>query len=101
LELQSLTDSGRAGSEPIDSMCAAVYETANPGDPFLSVALIRFSADDAAEARYDLIKGGFVTQGVAISEVDNAAEGLLDRVSAPIDSGGIGRMTVLHQKNWA
>jgi hypothetical protein len=100
LELQSLTDSGQGGSENIDSMCAAVYETANPGDPFLTVALIGFSADDAAAAHYDLLKGVFVTQGVAISEVDSAEEDLLDRVSALIDSDGIGRTTVLRQKNW-
>ncbi len=100
LELQSLTDSGQGGSERIDSMCAAVYETSNPGDPFLTVALIRFDADDAAQAHYDLLKGVFVTQGVAISEVDSADEGLLDGVSALIDSDGIGRTTVLRQKNW-
>ena len=81
-------------------MCAAVYETSNPGDPFLSIALIRFDSDDAAEARYELLKDAFVAQGVAISEVDNAAEGLVDRVSALIDRDGIGRMTILRQKSW-
>ena len=100
LELQSLTDSGQAGSEDIDSMCAAVYETSNPGDAFLTIALIRFNADDAAEAHYDLLKGVFVTQGVAVSEVDSADEGLVVGVSALIDGDGIGRITVLRQRNW-
>ena len=100
LELQSLTGSGQGGSDRIDAMCAAVYETSNPADPFLTVALIMFDSDGPAVAHYDLLRGAFITQGFAISEVNSAGEGLLDRVSALIDNDGIGRTSVLHQKNW-
>ena len=100
LELQSLTDSGQAGSERIDAMCAAVYETSNPGDPFLAVALIEFDAAGPATIHYDLLKGVFVAQAIPLSEVDSADEGVLDWVSALIDRDGIGRTTVMRHRNW-
>ena len=100
LELQSLTDTGQAGSPQVDSMCAAVYETSSPGDPFLTVALINFDSGGAAAAHYDLLKGAFVAQGIAISEVNSADEGLMDSVSALIDTDGIGRTTVFRGESW-
>jgi len=100
LELQSLTDSGQGGSPRIDSMCAAVYQTSNPGDPFLTVALMRFDGDGPAVAHYDLLKAVFAAEGIALSEVDSTDEGVLDWVSALIDSDGIGRTTVMRQTRW-
>ena len=100
LELQSLTDSGQAGSQRIDSMCAAVYDTSTPGDPFLTVALINFDSDEPATAHYDLLKEFFVAEGIPLSEVDSTDEGVLDWVSGLIDRDGIGRTTVMRQKNW-
>ena len=100
LELQSLTDSGQAGSDRIDSMCAAIYKTPTPGDPFLTVALIEFDADGPAAAHYDLLKDVFVAEGVPLSEVNSADDNALDWVSALIDRDGIGRTTVLRQENW-
>jgi hypothetical protein len=100
LELQSLTDAGQGGSEPIDVMCAAVYETSIPGDPFLTVALIRFDADESAAAHFDLLKGVFVAEGVPLSEADRPDEEQVDWVSALMDRDGIGRTTVLRQGNW-
>ncbi len=99
LELQALTETAQGGPG-IDSMCAAVYETSNPGEPFLTVALMKFNSDGAAIARYELLREVFVTQGQPISEVNSADGGLLDRFSALIDSEGIGRMTVLRQSTW-
>ena len=100
LELQSLTDSGQAGNQEIDAMCAAVYETATPGDPFLTVALIQFDSDGPAITHYDLLRGAFVAQGIAISELNSADENLLDSVSGLIDRDGIGRTTVMRQNDW-
>ena len=100
LELQSLTDSGQAGSEQIESMCAAVYETSVPGDPFLTVALIEFDSDGPAADHYDLLKNVFVAEGIPLSEDDSADTGPLDWVSALIDRDGIGRTTVMRQRSW-
>ena len=100
LELQSLTDSGQAGSQRIDSMCAAVYDTSIPGDPFLTVALISFDSDGPATAHYDLLKDVFVAEGIPLSEVDSTDEGVLDWVSGLMNRDGIGRTTVMRQKNW-
>ena len=100
LGLQSLTESGQAGSEGVDAMCSAVYETSTPGDPFLAIALIKFDADGQAAAHCGLLKGVFVAQGIPLSEVNSADEGPLDWVSGLIDREGIGRTTVLRQRNW-
>lgn len=100
LELQSLTETVQDGDQQVDAMCSAVYETSNSGDPFLAVALIKFDSDGPAIERYELLKQVFVAQGYPISEVNSADERLLDRVSALIDSDGIGRTTVLRQNNW-
>lgn len=100
LELRSLTQSAQQESQQIEAMCSAVYETSNPGDPFLTIALIKFDSDTPSIERYDLIKSAFTTFGNPISEVNNADDGALDHFSALIDSDGIGRTTVLRQKNW-
>ena len=100
LELQALTDTAQAGVQEIDSMCAAVYETPVPGDPFLTVALIKFKTDGPAIDHYELLKEVFVTQGQPISEVNSADDRLLDRFSALLDRDGIGRTTVLRQNSW-
>jgi hypothetical protein len=100
LALQSLTDSGKAGNEQIDSMCAAGYETSVPGDPFLTVALIEFDSDGPAADHYELLKSSFVAEGITVSEVDSADDGPLDWVSALIERDGIGRITVMRQMNW-
>ncbi len=100
LDLQSLTETAQAGGQPIDTMCAAVYETSTPGDPFLTVALINFDGDLSATAHYDLLKAAFVAQGGALSEVDSEDDASMDRISALIDSDGIGRTTVLRKATW-
>jgi hypothetical protein len=100
LKLQSLTDSGQANSPGIDTMCAALYQTSAPGDPFLTVALINFEADRFAAAHYDLLKGAFVAQGITLSEVDSLDESSLDQFSALIDREGIGRTTVFRKTTW-
>ena len=100
LELQSLTETGQGGNQQIDAMCAAVFDTTTPGDPFLTVALIRFDSDEPAIAHYDLLKRVFLDQGYPISEVNSTDERLSDRVSALIDNDGIGRTTVLRQNKW-
>jgi hypothetical protein len=100
LELQSLTETVQDEVPQIRNMCAAVYETSTPGDPFLTVALIGFDSDGPAISHYDLLKNVFVTQDVSISELNNADDSLLDHFSALQDRDGIGRTTVLRQKNW-
>ena len=100
LELQSLTETAQAGDQLIDTMCAAVYETSTPGDPFLAVALINFDGDRSAVAHYDLLKAAFVSEGSVLSEVDSADEASLDRFSTLIDRDGIGRTTVLRKTTW-
>jgi hypothetical protein len=100
LKLQSLTESVQADSQGVDTMCAAMYQTSTPGGPFLTVALINFDADRSAAAHYDLLKGAFAAQGIAISEVNSASEGSLDRFSALIDKQGIGRTTGFRKTTW-
>jgi hypothetical protein len=100
LELQSLTETASTGDVALDSMCAAVYQTSTPGDPFLTVALINFDGDQAAVAHYNLLKTAFVAEGGALSEVDGADEASLDRFSMLIDRDGIGRTTVLRKTTW-
>lgn len=100
LELQSLTETVQDEVQQISTMCAAVYETSRPGDPFLTVALIKFDSDGPAVARYDLIKDAFVALDHPISEINSSDDGSLDRFSALIDMEGIGRTTVLRQNSW-
>jgi hypothetical protein len=100
LQLQSLTETAHAGDEKVNTMCAAVYDTSTPGDPFLAVALINFDEDLSAVAHYDLLKAAFVAEGSGLSEVDSADDASLDRFSALIDSDGIGRTTVLRKTTW-
>jgi len=100
LELQSLTEATQAGDQLVDTMCAAVYQTSTPGDPFLAVALINFDEDPAAAARYDLLKAAFVAEGGVLSEVDSAGDTSVDRFSMLIDRDGIGRTTVLRTTTW-
>lgn len=99
LAVQSLTETVQDGDQ-IDTMCAALFDTSIPGDPFLAVALIKFESDEPATARYELLKTAFLTQDYAISEVNVADEGRLDQVSALIDDDGIGRTTVARQNSW-
>lgn len=101
LGLQSLTGIAQQESSQINAMCSAVYETSNPGDPFLTIALIKFDSDTPSIERYDLLKSTFVTIGHPISEINNADADHIDRFSALIDRDGIGRTTVLRQNNWA
>jgi hypothetical protein len=98
--LQSLTETASTGDVAVDSMCAAVYQTSTPGDPFLTVALINFDGDRSAVARYDLLKTAFVAEGGSLSEVESADEASLDRFSMLIDRDGIGRTTVFRKTTW-
>jgi hypothetical protein len=100
LDLQSLTETTQAGDQLVDTMCAAVYETSTPGDPFLAVALINFDGDRSALAHYDLLKAAFVADDGVLSEVNSADEASLDRFSTLIDRDGIGRTTVLRKTTW-
>ncbi len=100
LGTQSLTNTAQDDAQQVSSMCSAVYETSNPGDPFLTVALIKFNSDDPAIAHYDLLKDAFVVLSHPISEINNADEDLTDRFSALMDTDGIGRTTVMRQNNW-
>ncbi len=100
LELQALTDTAQATEPSLESMCAAVYETSVPAEPFLTVALIKFNADGPAVARYDLLREVFVTEGIPISEVTSADERTADWFSALIDRDGIGRTTVVQLNSW-
>ena len=68
-------------------MCSAVFQTSNPGEPFLAVALLKFDSDTPAIAHYELLKDAFVALNHPISEVNSADDGLLDRFSALIDKG--------------
>ena len=81
-------------------MCSAVYETSDPSDPFLALALMKFDVDATAIERYEFYKRVYVTDSYAISEVNNADEALLDHFSALIDGEGIGRTNALRHKNW-
>ena len=80
LEVQSLTDGVRESQPQVVSMCSAIYETDEVGGEFLTIALMQFDSDDSAVVHYELMKGAFVASGVAISEINNADEGLIDQV---------------------
>ncbi len=100
LDLQALTTTARRDNQQIDAMCSAVFQTSNPGEPFLAVALLKFDSDTPAIAHYELLKDAFVALNHPISEVNSADDGLLDRFSALIDKDGIGRTTVMRQNSW-
>lgn len=99
-ELQSLTEMAQASDEAVNTMCAAVYQTSTPGDPFLTVALINFDEGQFAVARYDLLKAAFVAAGGDISEADGADDVSIGRFSVLVDADGIGRTTVLRKTTW-
>ncbi len=97
---RSFTSTVQSSDQQIEAMCSATYETQKPGDPFLTAALIKFDSDEPAIARYEMIKEGWVINDMPISEINNADEALLDRVSVLIDSDGMGRIVALRKKNW-
>ncbi|NQW19158.1 MAG: hypothetical protein HQ477_00310 [Chloroflexi bacterium] len=100
LSRQSLTSSVQASEPNVESMCSAIYDTDVPGEPFLTVELVKFSSDEPAVERYEMIKDSFVQSDFAISEVNSADEGLIDQVSAWVDSDGIGRIMAMRQNGW-
>jgi len=100
LDTNPLTDVATQSEQQIESMCSALFDSGAPGGTFLAVTLFQFSSDGPAVDQYELIKSGFVEGGVPFSELNNADEGLTDRVSALIDSGGMGRITAMRQNHW-
>ena len=96
----SLTDSVKSSQPQIVSMCSAMYDTSMPGREYLAVVLMQFESDDSAVSHYDLLKAAYLDTGDAISEVNNSDEGLTDVLSVLIDQDGIGRTTVLRQREW-
>lgn len=101
LETESFTETVQTSEQHIEAMCSASYETTVPGDPFLTVALIKFDSIEPAIDRYEMIKEGFVVNDLPISEVNSSDPGALDQLSALIDSDGMGRITVFRKQNWA
>lgn len=100
LETQALTDTVTGSQPRIVSMCSAIYETGEVGGEFLTIALMQFDSNDSAIDHYELMKGVFVESDVPISEINNSAEGLIDQVSGLMDRDGIGRTTVMRQREW-
>jgi hypothetical protein len=100
LSTQAITDSAKSAQPQIVSMCSAMYDSGIAGREFLALALIEFDSADSAVAHYELMKGAFVEAGVPISELNNASDDLIDRVSGLMDSDGVGRTTVMRQKAW-
>jgi hypothetical protein len=96
----SLTDSVRSSQPQIVSMCSAMYDTSMPGREFLAVVLMQFKSDDSSVDHYELMKSAYTETGDGISELNNADEGLTDVLSVLIDSDGIGRTTVMRQREW-
>jgi len=100
LNTQAITHSAQASQPEIVSMCSTMYDTGIAGREFLAVALIEFDSDDSAIAHYELMKAAFVESGAAISELNNAAENLIDQVSGLIERDGVGRSIVMRQRTW-
>lgn len=96
----SLTDSVKSSQPQIVSMCSAMYDTSQPGREFLAVVLMQFESDGSSVDHYELIKSAYMSAGDGISEVNNADEGLTDVLSVLIDQDGIGRTTVMRQREW-
>lgn len=100
-QTESFTSTIQNSGQQIEAMCSASYETQIPGDPFLTITLIKFDSDEPAVERYEMIKEGFLVNDMAISEVNSADEALLDRFSVLIDSDGMGRIATFREKNWS
>ena len=100
LETQSLTDTVKDSQPQVTSMCSAIYETAEVGREFLTIALLQFDSDDSAVAHYELMKSTFIAGGVPISEINSADEGLIDQVSGLMNRDGIWRTDVMRQREW-
>ncbi|MBT4124952.1 MAG: hypothetical protein HOJ22_09160 [Chloroflexi bacterium] len=96
----SLTDSVKSSQPQIVSMCSAMYDTSMPGREFLAVVLMQFKSDDSAVDHYELMKSAYTETGDALSEINNADEGLTDILSVLIDQDGIGRTIVMRQREW-
>jgi hypothetical protein len=95
-----LTSTVSASKPQIQSMCSAMYDTGEPGRKFLSVVLMQFKSDDSSSDQYELMKSAYSDTGDALSELNNADEGLTDVLSVLIDSDGIGRTMVMRQREW-
>lgn len=96
----SLTSTVSASEPQIKSMCSAMYDTSLPGSEFLAVVLIHLESDDAAVEHYELMKSAYTETGAEISEIKNSDEDLTEQISALIDSGGVGRTTVMRKRSW-
>jgi hypothetical protein len=96
----SLTSTVSASQPQIESMYSAMYDTGLPGREFLAVVVMQFKSDDSSVDHYELMKGAFVESGVAISEINNSDENLIDQVSGLMDRDGIGRTIVIRQREW-
>ena len=96
----SLTDSVKSSQPQIVSMCSAMYDTNLSAREFLAVVLIQFKSDDSAVDHYELMKSAYTETGDALSEINNADEGLTDILSVLIDQDGIGRTIVMRQREW-
>ncbi|MDA1280004.1 MAG: hypothetical protein O3B95_08175 [Chloroflexi bacterium] len=100
LDTTSLTDVADQSVRQVESMCSALFDSGVPGGVFLAVTLMKFKSDQQAVEQYEQIKYGFIVEDVAISEVNNADEGLIDQVSALIDRDGIDRIVAMRQGSW-
>ena len=96
----SLTDSVKSSQPQIVSMCSAMYDTNLSGREFLSVVLIHFKSDDSAVDHYELMKSAYTETGDGLSEINNAGQDLVDVLSVLIDQDGLGRTTIMRQREW-
>jgi len=96
----SLTSTVSSSQPQIVSMCSAMYDTGLSGREFLAVVLMQFKSDDSSVDHYELMKGAYSEAGGALSELNNADEGLTDVLSVLIDGDGVGRATIMRQRDW-
>jgi len=100
LDTQSLTESAKDSRPQVLSMCSAAYKTGVQGGEFLTIALMQFDSDDSAIDYYEFMKNVFIASDVPISEINSAAEGLIDQLSALMEHDGVGRISIFRQREW-
>lgn len=96
----SLTSTVSTSQPQIETMCSATYDTGLVDREFLAVVLIQFDSDDSAVDHYELMKVAYTEADGGVSEVNNADENLTDTLSSLVDQNGIGRTTVMRQREW-
>ena len=88
---RSTTDAAKTDNAAINTMCTAWYAS-DLNEHSASVALIAMSSDEAARAHYELLRSQFTEGGIMF---DEQRSGNQDSLTATIDQGGIGAMTVV------